>query len=201
MSSIHQTGPYVCRFQLIRVTASNLGNNCKWLDMFEDVDLILYCIDLTSYNEFHIDNNMNLINKMLESKNIFENIITHPSFKNKQFLLVLNKFDLLEKQIITTPLTQCDWFHDFNPIITSYNNKNKSSVAQYGFQYIAAKFKKLFSDLTGCKLYVSSVIGLEADSVDAALRYGNDVLTWIDEENKHISGNNEFSFESSENSL
>jgi hypothetical protein len=105
MSSIHPTGPYVCRYQLIRVNASNLGNNCKWLDMFEDVDLILYCVDLTSYNEFHVDNNMNLINKMLESKNIFENIITHPSFKNKQFLLILNKFDLLEKQIITTPLT------------------------------------------------------------------------------------------------
>ncbi|PWA94250.1 extra-large GTP-binding protein 2 [Artemisia annua] len=209
MDATEQNDAPLQRYQLIRVNAGNLGNNCKWLDMFEDVDLILYCVDLTSYNEFHVDNNMNLINKMLESKNIFENIITHPSFINKQFLLILNKFDLLEKQIITTPLTQCDWFHDFNPFITSYtynngssdNNKNNSSVAQYGFQYIAAKFKKLFSDLTGRKLYVSSVIGLEADSVDAALRYGNDVLTWIDEENKHISGNNEYSFESSETSL
>ncbi|KAD4179161.1 hypothetical protein E3N88_27752 [Mikania micrantha] len=202
MEASEQTDTPLQRYQLIRVNSSNLGYNCKWLSMFEDVDLILYCVDLTSYDEFFTDRNLNLKNKMLESKSIFENIVTHSRFKNKAFLLILNKFDLLEKKIRTTPLTQCEWFHDFNPFITNHtyndktsdsnnssnsNNNNNASIAQYGFQYIAAKFKKLFSELTGRKLYVSPVTGLERDSVDAALKYGNEVLTWVNEENKPIS--------------
>ncbi|KAJ0592995.1 putative guanine nucleotide binding protein (G-protein), alpha subunit [Helianthus annuus] len=173
--------------------------------MFEDVDLILYCVDLTSYNEYFHDNNLNLKNKMLESRNIFENIVTNPRFKNKAFLLILNKYDLLEKKIKTTPLTQCEWFHDFNPFITNHsyddgnsNNNNNASVVQYAFQYIAAKFKKLFCELTGRKLYVSPVTGLEGGSVDAALKYGKEVLMWVNEENKPIASTNEWSSASTE---
>ncbi|KVI01956.1 G protein alpha subunit, helical insertion [Cynara cardunculus var. scolymus] len=193
------------RYQLIRVNSSSLGDNCKWLTMFEDIDLILYCVDLTSYNEFYTDNNLIVKNKMLESKNIFENIITHPRFKDKAFLLILNKFDLLEKKIKTDPLSQCEWFHDFNPFVTSQafssdvSSRNKATLmAQYGFQYIGAKFKRMFSELTGRKLYVSPVTGLEVDSVRAALRYGKEVLRWVDEENKPKSSTNEWSSESIE---
>nr|XP_043630077.1 extra-large guanine nucleotide-binding protein 1-like [Erigeron canadensis] len=200
------------RYQLIRVNSSNLGHNCKYLDMFEDIDLIIYCVDLTSYNEYTINNNLFLKNKMLESKDTFEKIVTHPRFKNKAFLLILNKFDLLENKIKTAPLTQCEWFHDFKPSITNHtysatssksntNSHNTASVAEYGFQYIAAKFKKLFSELTGRKLYVSPVTGLEGDSVDAAIRYGKDVLMWVDEENKSISSNNEWSTQTTETTL
>ncbi|XP_071736777.1 extra-large guanine nucleotide-binding protein 1-like [Rutidosis leptorrhynchoides] len=210
MEMTEQSGSALQRYQLIRLTSDNLGNNCKWLTMFEDIDLILYCVDLTSYNELYTDDNLNLKNKMLESKKIFETIVTNPRFKNKAFLLILNKFDLLENKIKTTPLTQCEWFHDFNPFITNHtyndanannNNNNNSSVAQYGFQYIAAKFKKLFSELTGRKLYVSPVTGLEGDSVNAAIKYGKEVLTWVDEENKPIPSTNEWSTETTETTL
>lgn len=190
------------------MNSNNLGYNCKLIDMFEDVDLILYCVDLTSYNEFFEDNNLNIKNKMLESKHTFENIVTHPRFKNKAFLLILNKFDLLEQKIKRTPLTQCEWFRDFNPFITNHtfneqssnnnNLNNNASVAQYAFQYIAAKFKKLFSELTGRKLYVSSVTGLEGESVDAALKYGKEVLMWVNEENKPAANTNEWSTASTE---
>ncbi|CAI9304072.1 unnamed protein product [Lactuca saligna] len=199
--------PPLQRYELIRVNSSNLGDNCKWLSMFEDVDLILYCVDLTSYDDFYIDNNLILKNKMLESKSLFKTMVTHPRFKDKAFLLILNKFDLLENKIKTRPLTECEWFHDFNPFISNHtnnnsnsNNNNDSCVAQYGFQYVAAKFKRLFGELTGRKLYVTSVTGLEADSVDGALRYGGEVLRWVDEENKPKSSNNEWSSESVETS-
>lgn len=214
MEVIEHKNPPMQRYELIRVNSSNLGENCKWVSMFEDVDLILYCVDLTSYDEFYIDNNLILKNKMLESKRLFETMVTHPRFKDKAFLLILNKFDLLEKKIKTTPLTECEWFHDFNPFISkthkngdcnsennsSDNNKNNACIAQYGFQYVAAKFKRLFGELTGRKLYVTPVTGLEVDSVDAALRYGNEVLRWVDEENKPIISNNEWSSESVETS-
>lgn len=197
-----------CRYQLIRVHASSLGENCKWLEMFEDVDLVLYCVSLTDYDEFYIDSNGNLVNKMLASKKLFETIITHPTFSHKDFLLVLNKFDLMEQKLEQTPLTDCEWFQDFNPIFShhqsqrgsssssSSSSNNNGSLAQRAFHYIAVQFKKVFRDMVGRKLYVTSATGLESDSVDEALKYGREILKWENE--KPVSLNQGWSSESME---
>lgn len=172
-----------CRYQLIRLHASSLGENCKLLEMFEDVDLIVYCVSLTDYDQFSYDINGNATNKMLESKRLFESIVNHPVCAEKDFLLILTKFDLLEEKIEQVPLTRCEWFHDFNPVISIHQNSNNNnnpnaSLAQRAFHYIAAKFKGEFYSLTGNRLYVSWVTGLEADSVDKALKYGREILKW-----------------------
>lgn len=185
--------------------ASSLGENCKWLEMFEDVDLVLYCVSLTDYDEFYIGSNGNFVNKMLASKKLFETIITNPTFSQKAFLLVLNKFDLMEEKLEQTPLTQCEWFQDFNPIFShhqsqsgssSRSSNNNGSPAQRAFHYVAVQFKKLFRDLVGRKLYVTSVTGLESDTVDEALKYGREILKWENE--KPVSLNNGWSSESME---
>ncbi|GFY89651.1 extra-large G-protein 1 [Actinidia rufa] len=174
------------RYQLIRVHTSSLGENCKWLEMFEDINLVLYCVSLTDYDQFSEDANGFPVNKMLESKKLFERIVTHPTFHQKNFLLILNKFDLLEEQIKQVPLTQCEWFDDFNPVIShnpnsTSNNSNNTSLAHRAFYYIAVKFKTLFYSLTRRKLYVSLVTGLEPDSVDGAFRYAREILKWGEE--------------------
>lgn len=43
------------------------------------------------------------------------------------------------------------------------------------------KFKRLYLELTGRKLFVSSVNGLKSDSVDASLKYAREILKWEDE--------------------
>ncbi|XP_058191004.1 extra-large guanine nucleotide-binding protein 1-like [Rhododendron vialii] len=183
MDTADQNDP-LHRFQLIRVHASSLGENCKWLEMFEDTDLVLYCVSLTDYDQFSDNSNGVSSNKMLESKRLFESIVTHPTFRRKNFLLILNKFDLLEEKIEQIPLTQCEWFPDFNPVIShnhssTGSNYSNPSLAQRAFNYIAVKFKKLFVSLTGGrKLYVSRVTGLEPDCVDEALRYTREILKW-----------------------
>ncbi|KAL2490724.1 Extra-large guanine nucleotide-binding protein 1 [Abeliophyllum distichum] len=172
---------HLVRYQLIRVHADSLGENCKWLEMFEDVDLVVYCVSLIDYDVFYEDNSGVCTNKMLASKKLFTNIVTHPNFAEKDFLLILSKFDLLEEKIEHVPLTQCDWFQDFNPVISLYpqnNNRNNPSLAQRAFYYIAVKYKRLFTSITGRKLFVSPVTGLEADSVDKALKYGREILRW-----------------------
>ncbi|XP_057494685.1 extra-large guanine nucleotide-binding protein 1-like [Actinidia eriantha] len=174
------------RYQLIRVHTSGLGENCKWLEMFEDIDLVIYCVSLTDYDLFSDDANGFPVNKMLESKKLFERIVTHPTFHQKNFLLILNKFDLLEEQIKQVPLSQCEWFDDFNPVIShnpnsTSNNSNNTSLAHRAFYYIAVKFKTLFYSLTRRKLYVSLVTGLEPDSVDGAFRYAREILKWGEE--------------------
>ncbi|KAK6143505.1 hypothetical protein DH2020_023853 [Rehmannia glutinosa] len=180
----------------IRVHTSSLGENCKWLEMFEDVNLVIYCISLTDYDEYHEDINGIGTNKMMAAKNLFETIITHPTLADKEYLLVLNKYDLLEEKIERVPLSQCDWFQDFNPVPHSANSNNNPSLAQRGFHYVAVKFKRLFSDLTGRKLFVSRATGLEADSVDNALKYCREILKWDDE--MQTVSMNEWSSESME---
>lgn len=172
-----------CRYQLIRVHPRGLGENCKWLQMFEDIDVVLFCVALTDYDEYTVDRNGVFTNKMLAAKRLFESIITHPSFTNKKFLLILNMFDLLEEKIESVPLTRCTWFSDFSPVISHHENRtshytNSPPLAERAFQYIASKFKRLFHSLTGQKLFVSLVTGLEPDTVDEALRYAREVMVW-----------------------
>ncbi|XWS67506.1 hypothetical protein CRYUN_Cryun04dG0012400 [Craigia yunnanensis] len=182
------------RYQLIRLHPSSLGENCKWVEMFEDVHIVLFCVSLTDYDEFSLDSNGVPTNKMLASKQLFESIVTHSTFEQQDFLLILNKADLLEEKIEQVPLTRCEWFHDFNPVIShnhynnnSNNRNNHTSLAQRAFHYIAAKFKRLFNSLTDRKLYVSMVTGLEPDSVDEALRYTRDILKWDENENSFVN--------------
>ncbi|KAL2927960.1 Extra-large guanine nucleotide-binding protein 1 [Bienertia sinuspersici] len=182
------------RYQLIRVQGRGFAENCKWLDMLEDVRLVIFCVALTDYDQFSYDGEGAPVNKMLQSKKLFESIVTHPTFEQMDFLLVLNKFDLFDEKIEQNSLTECEWFEDFKPVI-SQNSKNNGysssrsrssinhnpSLGQLGFHYIAVKFKKLYFDLTGRKLFVSSVKGLEPDSVDAALKYAREIVKWEEE--------------------
>ncbi|KAJ4962586.1 hypothetical protein NE237_022525 [Protea cynaroides] len=174
------------RYQLIRVHARSLGENCKWLEMFEDVRLVIFCVALSDYDQFCDDGNGVATNKMLASRRLFESIVTHHNFNQMDFLLILNKLDLLEQKIEQVPLTVCDWFNDFDPLISRNRSNNNSihnnpSLAQQASYYIAVKFKRLFSSLTGRKLYVSVVNGLDPDSIDLALHYASEVLKWDDE--------------------
>ncbi|KAJ6919509.1 extra-large guanine nucleotide-binding protein 1-like [Populus alba x Populus x berolinensis] len=183
------------RYQLISVHSRGLGENCKWLEMFEDVGMVIFCVAMNDYDQYTVDGNGLSTNKMLLSRKFFESIVTHPTFEQMDFLLILNKFDLFEEKIERVPLTQCEWFDDFHPVMSrhrSNSNSNSNSIntspslGQLGAHYMAVKFKRLYSLLTGRKLYASVVKGLEPDSVDAALKYAREIMKW-DEEKPNFS--------------
>ncbi|XP_076889074.1 extra-large guanine nucleotide-binding protein 1-like [Bidens hawaiensis] len=185
------------RFQLIRVQARGFGENCKWLDMFEDVRVVIFCISLSDFDQYAVDANGNLVNKMLLNKKFFTSIVTHPTYEQMEFLLILNKFDVFEDQLERVPLTCCDWFSDFRPVVSrnsqnkniSSNNINHSpSMGQMASHYVAVKFKKLYASLTDRKLYVSVVKGLDPNSVDQTLKYAKEILEW-DEEKPNFNFN------------
>ncbi|KAL9414971.1 hypothetical protein AB3S75_043275 [Citrus x aurantiifolia] len=184
--SSNQNDPLLS-YQLIRVHPRSLGENCKWLQMFEDVDMILFCVSLTDYDEYFEDSKGFLTNKMLASRQLFQNIVIHPTFNQKNFLLILNKYDMLEEKIEEVPLSRCEWFEDFNPVI-SHNHHSTSRrtsntpLAVSAAHYIAVKFKRLFDSLTGRKLFVSVVTALEPETVDEALKYAKEILKWEEEE-------------------
>ncbi|KAI6700128.1 hypothetical protein NL676_014452 [Syzygium grande] len=181
------------RYQLIRVNARGLGENCKWLDMFEDVGLVTFCVSLSDYDKYTPDANGSLMNNMILSRRFFESIVAHPTFDQMDFLLMLTKFDLFEEEVEQVPLTECEWFDDFHPLVSSHRSNSRSNsinysptLGQLGFHYVAVKFKRLYASLTGRNLYVALVKGLEPDSVDAALKYAREILKW-DEERVNFS--------------
>ncbi|KAK7251110.1 hypothetical protein RIF29_34029 [Crotalaria pallida] len=195
------------RYQLLTVHARGLGENCKWLEMFEDVGMVIFCVALSDYDQFSDDGNGCLANKMILSRKFFETIVTHPTFEQMDFLLILNKLDQFEEKIEHVPLTQCDWFSDFRPMISrhrtgsnsnSNSNNNNPSLSQLASHYIGVKFKRLYSSLTGRKLYVSVVKGLEPDSVDATLKYAKEILKWNQERPNFSLSDNDNSIFSTE---
>ncbi|KAI3722553.1 hypothetical protein L2E82_33593 [Cichorium intybus] len=196
------------RFQLIRVQARGYGENCKWLEMFEDVRVVIICVSLSDFDQYTTDIDGNSTNKMTLNKKFFKSIVTHPTYDQTEFLLVLNKFDIFEEKLERVPLTCCDWFSDFKPIVSrnshnkniSSNNINHSpSMGQMASHYVAVKFKKLYASLTdNRKLFVSVVKGLEPNSVDQTLKYAREILKW-DEEKPNFNFN-EYSMYSSDGS-
>lgn len=156
--------------------------------MFEDIGMVIFCVALSDYDQFAADGDGSFTNTMLLAKKFFESIVMHPTFDQMNFLLVLNKYDLFEDKLERVPLTQCDWFDDFRPVISRHRSNSNSnsinhnpSLGQLAYHYIAVKFKRLYSSLTGRRLYVSLARGLEPSSVDATLKYAKEILKWDDE--------------------
>ncbi|XP_006338247.1 extra-large guanine nucleotide-binding protein 1 [Solanum tuberosum] len=193
----------VLRFQLIRVQARGFIENCKWIEMFEDVRVVIFCVALSDYDEYVVDETGEKVNKMLLTKKLFESIATHPTFDQMDFLVLLNKFDSFEEKLERVPLTKCEWFDDFHPLVSRHrSNSNSSSinhcpsVGQLAFHHVAVKFKRLLSSLTNKKLYVSLVKGLEPKTVDESLKYAREIIKW-DEERLNFSLS-EYSFYSTD---
>ncbi|KAL0739419.1 hypothetical protein Bca4012_015629 [Brassica carinata] len=191
------------KYQLIRVNHRSLGENWKWLEMFEDADLVIFCVSLTDYGEYIEDVDGVLVNKMIANKQLFESMVTHPSLANKRFLLLLTKFDLLEEKIEEVPLRTCEWFEDFNPLISqNQTSRHNPPMAQRAFHYIGYQFKRLYDSLSmrrrnfKPKLFVSQV-SLESESVDNALRYAREILKWHVEEASIFQETSTTSFEAS----
>ena len=162
--------------------------------MFEDADLVIFCVSLTDYGEYIEDADGVLVNKMIANKQLFESMVNHPILADKRFLLVLTKFDLLEEKIEEVPLRTCEWFEDFNPLISqNQTSRHNPPMAQRAFHYIGYQFKRLYDSLVEPfsmrgggrsfrpKLFVSQV-SLESDTVDNALRYAREILKWHVEE-------------------
>ncbi|KAJ6231293.1 g protein alpha i subunit [Anaeramoeba flamelloides] len=82
----------------------------KWIHQFENVDLLIYIVALSEYDQKLFENLD--INRLRESLELFGKISNNNYFENKNCVLFFNKIDLFEDKIKTVDLKQC--FPDYN---------------------------------------------------------------------------------------
>ncbi|KVI04805.1 G protein alpha subunit, helical insertion [Cynara cardunculus var. scolymus] len=191
MSEIHdENGPSpLVKYQLIRMsTKGKPFDTCKWLDMFEDARVVVFCIALSDYDQVwsHGGNGI-MENKMLANRDSFSSLARQPCFADTPFVLILNKYDIFEDKISRIPLTVCEWFSGFGPLKPQHKQQ---SLANQAYYYVAMKFKELYGSITGRKLFVCQSVGRESGSVEEALKYIREVIRWDEEREEDVYGIN-----------
>jgi hypothetical protein len=97
-----------------------------------DVTAVIYIVALSDYHSYLQEDNTT--NRMVESLTLFRVLTNSKFLKSKDWILFLNKKDLFQDQIKTTPLTV---------LFPECPDEAKNSYNQ-GRQFILEQFKSLF---------------------------------------------------------
>jgi len=120
----------------------------KWIHCFDDVKALLFVVSLAGYDQVMFEDPTQ--NRMHEQLALFAQIVNTPQFKNTPIFVFLNKKDLFEQMMRTTPLSKCfpeyTGGEDVQAALEFIKNQFISKVGdqpkELHFAYVSARFKK-----------------------------------------------------------
>jgi guanine nucleotide-binding protein G(i) subunit alpha len=95
--------------KMVDVGGQRSERDKKWVQCFENVTCVIFCVSLSEYDQVLLEDVAT--NRMLESFQLFEDVVNSQWFLNSSIVLFLNKTDLFCKKISTIPLSE--YFEDF----------------------------------------------------------------------------------------
>jgi len=120
----------------------------KWIHCFDDVKALLFVVSLAGYDQVMFEDPTQ--NRMHEQLALFAQIVNTAQFKNTPIFVFLNKKDLFEQMMRTTPLSKC--FPEYTGgddvqaalefIKQQFISKVQDQPKVLHFAYVSARFKK-----------------------------------------------------------
>lgn len=96
--------------RMIDVGGQRSERDKKWVQCFENVTCVIFCVSLSEYDQVLLEETGT--NRMLESFQLFEDVVNSQWFLNSSIVLFLNKTDLFCRKLTTVPLR--DYFDDYH---------------------------------------------------------------------------------------
>jgi len=134
----------------------------RWLHHFQDVDVVLYFVDLSEYDKQYYDEEgaSDLQNTLDE----FEKFCQNSCFIRTDVILLFNKKDLFEEKLSKRPLTICF------PEYEGGNNYDEAS------QYVQKQFESRYVNCDSRDFYFHFVCAMDSDNVNFIFSYITDVV-------------------------
>ena len=130
----------------------------RWLFCFEEVTAILFCTALSEYDLTLEEDEMT--NRMSESLDLFDGICNNRLLRKKSMMLFLNKIDLFEIKILSSPL---------NSYFPDYTGPDGSSTEAISF--IKTKFESIKKDI-----YIHLTCAIDTENIEAVFDVATDII-------------------------
>jgi guanine nucleotide-binding protein subunit alpha-12 len=86
----------------------------KWFQCFDKVTAILFLASSSEFDQKLLEDKR--VNRLEESRNIFDTIVNNRIFADVSSILFLNKMDLLEDKVVRKKVNIADYFEDFDNV-------------------------------------------------------------------------------------
>ena len=117
----------------------------KWIHCFQDVTAVLYVVSLADYDLMMEEDPTT--NRLAESLDLFNKVVNNAFFLNVDIVLFLNKKDVFQKKIVSTPISECfrDWPSSKDP--HNFDAAVQFVLAKFT-EANAGKQRKIYSHMT-----------------------------------------------------
>lgn len=152
----------------------------KWLQCFDDVTAIIFVAALSGYDMILFEDANQ--NRLTESVELFGSTFSNKVFARTNCILFLNKLDLFEKKIKSSPISK---YHEEYDAFARENGGNDKDDVTMGKEFISSLYLEAFKtgmnddDDSARKLYTHYTTATDTDNIKLVFRIVNDFIVEI----------------------